>query len=388
VALLVAKSLVRETGGIGREPRFEMLETIREYALERLEESGEAEAARRAHAVFFLGVAQAAEAELYGPEQVAWLLRLDGEYGNLRAVLDRSRTGEVPVDLGLLLVGSLHGFWSKRGILRESRVRLAALLDARGAEARTVGRARALWHAAWLASFQADYETGRSLAEESVGIFRENNDLRGVGRALVTQALAEIGRGNRPVARSLLEESVALARQAGTPHDLAIALGNLGGVVQGEGDYAAATAMRGEAAAMARKVGDRESLGTALAGLAFLARMRGHDEESAALWREDLVVSSEIGHRWITLRALAGLAGVACLAGDHARAARLFGAVAALREADGSREIPGWRDINDRDEAAARAGLGDDTFAAAWAEGRAMTLERAVAYALDEQPSA
>ena len=116
--------------------------------------------------------------------------------------------------------------------------------------------------------------------------------------------------------------------------------------------------------------------------------MRGNHAESAALWREDLVVSSEIGHRWITLRALAELAGAACLAGAHERAARLFGAAASPPRGERLREMPRWRAINERDASAARASLGDEAFAAAWAEGRAMTLEQAVAYALDEQPSA
>ena len=384
ITSLAAQSIVRQVDGPDGEPRLTMLATVREYGLELLEASGEAGVIRSRHVAYFVSLAEEAVQKLFGPEQIAWLRRLDVDHDNLRAVLTWSQAGEIPVEIGLRLVGTLHAFWSKRGFLGESRGRVAALLAVPGAEAPTVGRARALWHAAWLAFHQADYAAGRSLAKESAQIHRRMNDLRGVGRALVVQALAEANLDNTSTARSLLEESVAIARKEGNRFELAIALGNLGGVVQSEGDYEAAAALRGEAASIAREIGDRESLGTALAGLASLARLRGSHEESAALWKEDLVVSSEIGHRWITLRALAGLAGAACLAGDHGRAARIFGAVEAVREAAGTRELPGWRAINDRDVADARAAIGDKAFSAAWADGQGMSLEQAVAYALDE----
>jgi len=387
VSSLVDKSLLRLQDSPDDEPRFTMLETIREYGLEQLEASGEADAIRYRHASHFLAQAEEGASSLFGPDQVTWMRRLDLDQANFRAIMGWSRNGRVPAEVGLRLVGALDAYWLKRGSMGESRVGLDALLAVPGAAARTVGRARALWAAAVLANRQADHETGRSLAEESAEICRETHDLPGVGRALLQQARAQEGLGNRPVARSLLDESVALARQFGNPRDLALALGNLGAWVQSEGDYGAAASLRAESAAIAREHGDLESLGTALAGLASLARLRGSSDESVALWKEALVISSEIGDRWVTLRALAGLAGASCLVGDHRRSARLFGAVKALREAHGTRETALWRAINDGDVAAARAGLGDDAFAVEWAAGRSTSLPQAIDLALSTDPS-
>jgi hypothetical protein len=190
------------------------------------------------------------------------------------------------------------------------------------------------------------------------------------------------------VARSALEQSAAIAREVGDRWGLGVALGQLAAVAQSEGDYATAGTLRAESAVIAREIGDRDTLGTSLMGLAVMARAQAEHAEAAALWKEALIVSSEIDHPWSVLRALAGLAGLATVAADHERAARLFGAVEALREASGTREAFFWRAINDRDLADVRASLGDETFAAAWAEGRAMTLEQAVAYALDKGRSA
>jgi hypothetical protein len=130
-------------------------------------------------------------------------------------------------------------------------------------------------------------------------------------------------------------------------------------------------------------------LGLALAGLALVARAQGNLDESAKVFHETLLVSSELEDQWTIPRALGGLAGAAVLAADYQRAARLFGAFAAMRERSGITEAAGsFRAINETDEAAARAALDDDTFEAAWSEGRAMTREQAVAYALEAVPPA
>jgi non-specific serine/threonine protein kinase len=129
-------------------------------------------------------------------------------------------------------------------------------------------------------------------------------------------------------------------------------------------------------------MGDQYVLGLALAGLAFVARARGDQARSEALWREALGVTSEYEDHWVLPRAIAGVAGVAVLAGHYGRAARLFGVEAGLREASGSRDMPFWRSIVELDVTTTRAALGDQAFSVAWAEGRAMTLEQAVAYGL------
>ena len=381
VASLVAKSLVRELDRVD-EPRFGMLETIREYGLEQLDVSGEAEATRRAHATYFLALVEEAEPKLLGREQLVWVRRLDLEHDNLRAVLGWSRDGAVEGDVGLKLVGALHWFWMLRGFAGEGRGWTEAMLGRSAVSARTVTRARALYTAAALAYTQGDYAAGRTLARESVAICRERGDLQGVARALVRQGLTELSQGDVLKARSLIEESAALARDVGDRYGLAFALTNLGALAQNEGDYAAAGVLRAQSAAIAREIGERDMLGRALLGLAFVARMQDEHADGPALWREGLVVTSELDDRWLMLRALAGLAGVAIVDGHHGWAVRVFGAVEALRQLDGTREPPVWRTVNDRDVAGARAALGDEMFAAAWAQGRAMSLEQVVAYAL------
>ncbi|HUG38092.1 MAG TPA: AAA family ATPase, partial [Candidatus Limnocylindrales bacterium] len=179
VASLVAKSLLRQEEGPEGEPRFGMLETIREYGLEQLE----ADATRGRHAAFFLAFAEEAEPKLLGAEQVTWLQRLEAEHDNFRAVLGRSRVGEVAADVGLRLAGALQWYWRVRGLLGEGRGWAETMLALPGAAARTAARARALNAAARLANLQADYTAARPLALESAAIAREVGDLAGVARA-------------------------------------------------------------------------------------------------------------------------------------------------------------------------------------------------------------
>jgi hypothetical protein len=177
---------------------------------------------------------------------------------------------------------------------------------------------------------------------------------------------------------------VEIAREHRDRWGLTFALGQIGAAAYQQDDFGAARLFREEAASVARALGDLHTLGIALAGLALVPRAQGNLEESARVFNETLRVSSELEDQWIIPRALGGLAGAAVLADDYRRGARLFGALAAMRERSGITEAAGsFRAINERDEAFARAALDADTFEAAWSEGRAMTLEQAVAYALE-----
>ncbi|HUG38093.1 MAG TPA: hypothetical protein VML54_14135 [Candidatus Limnocylindrales bacterium] len=159
-------------------------------------------------------------------------------------------------------------------------------------------------------------------------------------------------------------------------------------MAQRDGHYMAAATLQKESAAIARAIGERSTLVQALRSLAGQARLQENQEESTALLKEALAVAAELGYPYQVAPVLAGLAGAAACTGDHARAARLLGAAEALRDASGTREMPDWPRANDQDVAAVRAALGDEAFAAAWAEGRAMSMEQAVAYALGEASSA
>ena len=381
---LSAQSLVLQRQTADGEPRFAMLETIREYALERLDEAGELDAIRQEHAAYFLALAEEAEPHLRSARQTTWLRRLDPEHDNLRAALAWSRdSGEA--ETGLRIAVALCWFWAFRGHVGEGRSWLADLIDLSGGVSRARARARALLAAGTLAIFQADYAVVRALGRGSADLFDVLGDRSGIGSALTCVGIAELGDADIAAARPVLEEAVAACREAENRWGLAQALSQLASVFRQDGDLPGALALREEAAVVARELGDRWVLGMALMGAATIVRGQGDLSRSTALYREALVVLRELEDRWLTPRAIDGLAGCAVLDADHLRAARLFGAAAALREASGTREMSLWRVAVERDVADLQAAMGDLAFTTAWAEGRAMGLEEVIAYALDDQ---
>jgi len=382
VTSLAAQSLLRRFEGPDGEPRFTMLETIREFALEQLESSGEAMEIRRSHAAYFLALAKRAEPELVNREQGVWLRRLDADLDNVRAVFGRSLSGEIDVDLGLHTAGRLHWYWAMRGFVRETRRWTESLLAWPEATAPTSARAWALYSASALALFQADYAASEAFARESAAIFRGAGDLRESGRALARHGSAISNQGDHAAAKSVLEESVALARAASDEWGLAFALGQLAATFRVLGDLETARALYEESAAISEMIGDQFVLSITLVGLAHLVRVQGDQDESAATWRRALAASSRFGDHWLLPRAVAGVAGAAVIAREPERAAMLFGFAEALRESNGTREMPVWQAVVDRDVAATREALGDEAFSVAWSEGRAMTLEQAVGFGL------
>jgi predicted ATPase/class 3 adenylate cyclase len=379
---LLAKNLLGHAHTLDQ-PRFRILETVREYAREQLQASEEFEAIRERCVAFFLALAEEAGQKLLGREQLGWLERMDVELDQLRALIGWSRDGEVSSEVGLRLVGALVRYWEYRGLAIEGHDWVVAMLATPEASARTLATARALYSAAIFAAMRDSPDQAR-LARESAIIFQETGNFQEAGRSFAQQAVAEMRLGNLAAARALLEHSVAIAREHSDKWGLAFALGQLGAVAYGDSDFAAAREFRAESASVAQAIHDGHTLGLALAGLGQVARAQGNCDESAKLFNETLRVSSEIGDQWVMPRALGALAGAAVLATDYDRAARLFGITAAMRAASGIRESAGaFRIVYDRDESEARSALGDEAFAAKWAEGRAMTRERAVAYALD-----
>jgi predicted ATPase/class 3 adenylate cyclase len=383
---LLAKNLLRQEPA-DTEPRFTMLDTIREFARERLESSGDLEAVRNRCADHYLTLAEVGADQVLGPDQLVWLPRLDAELDQLRAIFGWSRDAEIAPEVGLRLAGALVMYWEFRGLAREGFDWVTTLLGLPSASARTVARARALYAAAFLVAMRGDYVSQRSLAQESAAIFDEAGAYREAGRSLAERAIAEARLGDATLSRTLLERSVEIAREHGDQWGLAFALGQIGAAAYQQNDFAAARLFREEAASVARALGDLHTLGIALAGLALVARAQGNLDESARVFHETLLVSSELEDQWIIPRALGGLAGAAVLAADYQRAARLFGAFAAMRDRSGITEAAGsFRAINETDEAVARAALDAEMFEAAWSEGRAMTLEQSIAYALEASP--
>ena len=332
-------------------------------------------------------MAALADALGQAPSDRTTLRRLELEYDNLRAVMAWSREGTINDELGLRLAGALAWFWVLPGVAWEARAWIDAMLALPSAAAHTRARARALHAGARVAIVQGDPSAARRFAGESVAIFQALGDLVGSGRALSAQAAAECIDAEYTAGRASYEQSKLLALQVGDRPGLAVALGGLGNVMEHDGDYAAARRLREDAAASAREVGDRHSLGIAITGLAHLARLRGDFVEATHQFRECLRLGTELGPSWRVLpRALGGLAGLACLEGDYLRSARLFGAAGSLWDASGKRDMPWWRTVFDADVETVCDALGDESFAIAFAEGRAMRLDQVLAYALNESP--
>ena len=419
LARLVEQSLLRHEP-TGDEPRFGMLETTREYALEQLETNGEADVLRRRHASYYLRLAEIARPELSGPSQAEWLERLEREHANFRAAL-QAALDRGDVDTALRLAAALNGFWEARGHLAEGRRWLDAAL-ARGESQPPASRAAALHGAAVLALRQGDhssaagllqealalwrglgdqagtaaslntlanavmnlgdYGRARALFQESLSIQRELNDRRGVATALHNLGTLAATEGDHQAARPLLEEGLALRREMGDLTGIALALDNLGVVLRVLGDYAQADALLEEGLELRRHLGHKWGISSSLANLAQSALDQGDAARAATLTRESLRLAWEIGdHVWIP-NCLEEIAGALVQEEQVLEAARLLGAAEALRERVGCQPAPYEIPRLEGFTAGVRARLEPAALATQWTAGRAMSLEQAVQAAL------
>ncbi len=412
VESLISKSLVQQVEGAGGEPRFVMLATIHEYAREKLDENGEAEELSRQHAHYFLALAERAEEELTGERQAKWLARLEEEHGNLRAALRRSsdnrrsrngRDADVQnvedEELELRLAGALWKFWYVHGHFSEGRQQLFAVLhmaDMRtrkqddivtgqtvGLGAHSAARAKALLGAGWLAWTQGDYASASSFSKESLAIYRELGDKEGVALSLNNLGMVAQNQGDLGSARSLFEESLAIGREFGSKRAVAASINNLGVVARDQGDYDLACSLHAESLAMRTELGDRRGIAVSLTNLAEVARKQGDYDAARSLYQKSLAIRVELGYKWGFAGCLAGLAKVTASQSIVERAVRLWGAAEALREALGTTFSAAELAEYERDLAAARAQLDEVRWRKVWDEGRAMTLEQAIAYALE-----
>lgn len=416
---LVSKSLMRVDAALDEEPRFSMLETIREYGLERLDASGEAEAVRRGHLAYFLDLAERAEPALNGPEQGAWLARLEQEHDNLRAALRWAPRRAGGAEAAPRLAGALWRFWYMRGHLSEGRGWLESLL-AGGAtdKSDTAAWARALNGAGVLASCQDAYEQAIRFFEESLALQRRLGDTGGIAAVLNNLGATAGYQGDHARAAAFYEESVALGRELGDHGVVARSLYNLGNLASDQGDYARAGALyeeslalftalgdkRGVAAALnslggvaielgdhvraaalcagslavRRELGDKQGIIGSLNSLASVAIARSDYTQAEALYLESLTLCRAIGNTWFGAFCLEGLAEAAAAREQPERAARLCGSAAALREAIRAPMPASSHAAHERIVAAVRAALGDPAFAAAWTTGQALSFDEAV----------
>jgi predicted ATPase/class 3 adenylate cyclase len=399
LAALVDHSLVLqqppsdEEGGTAR---FRLLYVVREYALERLETSGEAEALRRAHAACYVRWAEQAEPELRGLEGVVWLDRLEQEHDNFRAALAWAQAHpRTEAEVGLRLAAALEPFWFQRGHLSEGRSWTEWFLDA--AAPNRIGAlgvqegvpatvwARALKAAGWLAHFGGgDYGPTAARLETAAAMARAAGDLHTVAAALNGLGAVAYFQGDLARAAMRLEESLALSRAAESGGEVAYILSHLGEVALHRGDLARASALSEEALTLARHTGELDAEVNTLCILGQLAQRGGDLPKALALHRQGLVLARTLRDPFRIANTLEYLVNVVGVAGQGEQAARLLGAAAVLRETIGAPRPSVEADLNEQTVAAARAALGEEAWAAAFAAGGALSLEEAIAEALGE----
>jgi predicted ATPase/DNA-binding CsgD family transcriptional regulator len=361
----------------GATARYRLLETVRQYGAEKLLQARESNVVRQHHADFFLQLAEALEPTINSRERTAVLAVLEEDHDNLRAALHWALETR-DVGLSLRLAGALWWFWFHRGYWSEGHGWLEAALAMAGACAPTAAQAKVLLGTGLIAFAQVDHSTARMRLQESAAIYREQSDRAGLAYALAMLVVPMVHQGDSAAARPHAEEAVALLREVGDAWGLAIALTNLGIVPESQKDYAEAKVLFEESVALFRDLGDPWGLSLALRHLGYVFSGEGNYARAAALFKESLVLCGALGEKWFSSMCLEDLGVVAGMGGDYRRAVRLLAASAVLREVVGTAVRNLYRADYDRTLAAARAGLDERAFAAAWDEGRAMTLEQAI----------
>src|ERR687886_2304242 len=419
---LLDKSLLRQGGGGGGELRFRRLETIREYAVERLQESGETDRLQRQHANFYLALAEEAEPQLDATERGIWLARLEAEHDNVRAALTWSLHGG-DVVIGVRLAAALWRFWERRGYFTEGRSWLERVLE-EGHSAPADFRAPALLRAGEAAAIQGDHARAVEPIEASIRLLQGLGDTSGVARGMSTLGITLRDLGDYPRATVLLEVAMEVHRFLGNTYGIAVATNMLGCIARNQGDYARAHELLHESLRLYREIHHTQGIAAVFHDLGELAQRQGDDAEATALYSQSIALYRQLGiqvmiawslhnqaylhehqgdvpgarahfqeslrifHRLGTkdgtVACLTGLARTFADAGDALRAARLLAAAEVLNESRSGVFVPIYAQEYERTIAIVRNQIDAATYAAAWAEGRAMPPEQAVADALGE----
>ena len=424
---LVNHSLIRRRVSESGETRLSLLETVREFALERLETGDEADKARDAHAAYFLHLAETAEPLLLGRDQVRWMEALDRERANCRVALQwyHSRGDGVQ---GLRLAAALSRFWNVRGSLSEGRDWLVKMLELGAGQPSTdprehrITRARALTRAAAAARRQGDYDQAREWLNQSAAAWRAIGDGRGLAYALQGLGQIDLHRGDMAGARANLSRSSELLQEAGDVWGLTGTLGSLGDVELTEGRIIVARSLYEQELRLARRGGFPGRVARALSDRGELARLQGDDDLAARSYRESLALSEENGdqlgiagvehnlghvalHRHNTNRAsahfrralslfhllgdrrgiaacMAGFAGVSLQRGNLRLAAQAFGFSEMMLESMHVQLPPADRAEWTRNSTRVRSMLDAPDFRSAWEEGRAADFDEAINLAM------
>jgi predicted ATPase len=418
---LVDQSLVQSREGIDDDPRVELLETVREYALERLSERSEANAIGRRHAEYYLELAEQAESELKGPQQEAWYQQLDADLDNFRAALAWS-VAQQDAQMTARLAWTLTDLWDSRSHLSEGLRWLDAALEQRDNLSRPAlakalfGKAYLLLYATnhhgqahtlleeslllfkelgdttltisalsmlgWAAEQAGEVERGLALREQAVALARGQNDRLNLATALSNLGLPLLMTDDHARARAPLEESLALCRALGDLKGIASAIDALAMLELDEGDHTQASSMMEEALALARRIGHVRDATIYLVDLGIVGLHKGEHGRAATLFQEGLRLARQGDNKILIAVCLWGEAVTAAAQGQPVRAVRLWGAAANL----GYKLItPSFavRPLEDRFLPSLRDTLGENEFRTQWAKGEAMRLEDSIACALE-----
>jgi predicted ATPase len=422
---LVEKSLVSIERRRGLDLRYRFLETIRQYAHEKLIESGAADRLKDQHLAYFLQYAEYANQYLEGPDQGVWLDRLEADHNNLRAALEWSLSSDDGTNLSLRLAVPLGEFWKVRGFLKEGRARLKIVLEDPGSQVVTSERGYVLDKAATLAYLQSDYFACHSLWEESLLLFQQLGPEGRHGEAIALTGLANTATevGDYETAPGLFEQALEILREIGDQEGAANTIRNLGWVAIRTGDYDKAQERLEEALFIYRQIDNKERIASCLSGLGEVAVRVGDYERAKLNLEESLQLRRELKHKWgigaslgtlgwVALRqgefqqvrsylgeslevrqdlgdkggiawCLEKLAETALLEGSPQKGALLYGGAAALRSSVDSVIDPVDFSEYERMLASIRDQIGGEQFQLAWDEGAAMQLETIIEIALD-----
>lgn len=379
---LVDKSLV------GAEPageaiRFRLHDVTRQYAYTRLVEAGEEAQVHNRHLDFFCRLAESLEGNLLGiipPRALGCLMQ---EHDNLRTALEWSLQGQGDTQTGLRLAAALPNFWEVRGQLAIERSWLEELLARAGAAAPPDLRAKALRGAGRLAYYQGDFAAARSFFEQSVALDRELDNRPRLADTLCRLGLVLSIQQEYTASEPFYQKSLALYQALGDVSGVARTLSELGYIAFRQGDLTRARPLLEQSLALFCEPDDRYMASRARLALGHVARLEGNYVQARSMYAWAITVLKELGNSWGIFYLLEAFGQLALAEGEMVRATRLLGAAERLGESIGTVLIPAEQAEHERSVAIARAGLGESAFAAAWAAGQAMTLDEAIACALE-----
>ena len=384
LARLVSKSLVVAEILEREEARYHLLETIRQYALALLHESGEESKLRDRHRDWFVVMAESARAQWRGPRQREVFRQLEIEHDNLRTALEWSKQGTGSADAGLRLGGALWRFWEIHDHLREGLKHLTDVLALPQAQEHTVARAKALYGAGYLAMMQGteqSFANSEALMNESMAIANELGEPQLIAKGIYGLGILARYRGDNEGAVEKLKQSLTLFRQLDDRVGTYISLFNLAEAAIGRGDHEQAQKLHEESLALKRAQGDEWSIANSLMSLAMLARLQGNSQQAIHLGKEGLALFNHIGDTTNVAFCLLEISISAAIHGQSQLAVQLYAAGNTLLEGLGYPSYHPYRAEADRQLAAVHSRMGEARFHAAWEIGRALTLSQAIEHA-------